>query len=88
MFDDETFDICRYEVGKIVNNNRDTIIVTNDLETANNYYEAAIKKLSPPNDISDNIRFNYNKLIYIKSITLFTIMLIWSIEIILRNLKH
>ena len=36
MFDDETFDICRYEVGKIVNNNRDTIIVTNDLETANN----------------------------------------------------
>ena len=59
MFDDETFDICRYEVGKIVNN-RDTIIVTNDLETANNYYEAAIKKLSPPNDINHTIIFLYD----------------------------
>ena len=60
MFDDETFDICRYEVGKIVNNNRDTIIVTNDLETANNYYEAAIKKLSPPNDVNHTIIFLYD----------------------------
>ena len=60
MFDDETFDICRYEVGKIVNNNRDTIIVTNDLETANNYYEAAIKKSSPPNDVNHTIIFLYD----------------------------
>lgn len=60
MFDDETFDICRYEVGKIVNNNRDTIIVTNDLETANNYYEATIKKLSPPNDVNHTIIFLYD----------------------------
>ena len=60
MFDDETFDICRYEVGKIVNDNRDTIIVTNDLETANNYYEAAIKKLSHPNDINHTIIFLYD----------------------------
>lgn len=60
MFDDETFDICRYEVGKIVNNNRDTIIVTNDLETANNYYEAAIKKFSPSNDVNHTIIFLYD----------------------------
>lgn len=60
MFDDETFDICRYEVGKIVNNNRDTIIVTNDLETANNYYEAAIKKLSSSNDVNHTIIFLYD----------------------------
>ena len=60
MFDDETFDICRYEVGKIINNNRDTIIVTNDLETANNYYEAAIKKLSSSNDVNHTIIFLYD----------------------------
>lgn len=60
MFDDETFDMCRYEVGIIINNNRDTIVVTNDLKTANNYYEAAIKKLSPANDINHTIIFLYD----------------------------
>lgn len=60
MFDDETFDICRYEVGIIINNNRDTIVVTNDLKTANNYYETAIKKLSPANDINHTIIFLYD----------------------------
>lgn len=60
MFDDETFDMCQYEVGTIINNNRDTIVVTNDLETANNYYEAAIKKLSSTNDINHTIIFLYD----------------------------
>lgn len=60
MFDDETFDICRYEVGTIINNNRDTIVVTNDLEIANNYYEATIKKLNSINDISHTIIFLYD----------------------------
>lgn len=41
MFD---FDIYRYEVGSIINNNRNTIIATNDLEVANNYYYANINK--------------------------------------------
>lgn len=60
MFDDEIFDICRYEVGIIINNYRDIIVVTNDLETANNYYEATIKKLSPANDINHTIIFLYD----------------------------
>ena len=60
MLDDETFDICRYEVGIIINNNRDTIVATNDLETANNYYETTIKKLSPANDINHIIIFLYD----------------------------
>lgn len=58
MLDDD--DICRYEVGTIINNNRNIIVVTNDLKTANNYYEAAIKKLSPDDDINHTIVFLYD----------------------------
>lgn len=60
MFEDDSFDMFRYEVGIIVNNNRDTICATNDLETANNFYEAAIKKYSPVNDINHTIIFLYD----------------------------
>lgn len=60
MFEDDSFDMFRYEVGIIVNNNRDTICATNDLETANNFYEAAIKKYSPANDINHTIIFLYD----------------------------
>ena len=60
MFEDDSFDMFRYEVGIIVNNNRDTICATNDLETANNFYEAAIKKYSSANDINHTIIFLYD----------------------------
>ena len=52
MFEDDSFDMFRYEVGIIVNNNRDTICATND--------EAAIKKYSPANDINHTIIFLYD----------------------------
>lgn len=60
MFEDDSFDIFRYEVGIIVNNNRNTICSTNDLEIANNFYEAAIAKYSPSNDINHTIVFLYD----------------------------
>lgn len=60
MFEDDNFDICRYEVGTIINENRNNIISTNDLETANKYYEAAISKLSPNNDEKHVIVFLYD----------------------------
>lgn len=60
MFEDETFAICRYEVGTIINNNRDTILVTDDLKLANKIYERAIKKFSPNNDINHTIVFLYD----------------------------
>ena len=60
MFEDDSFDMFRYEVGIIVNNNRNTICATNDLETANNFYEAAITKYSPANDINHTIVFLYD----------------------------
>lgn len=60
MFEDDSFDMFRYEVGIIVNNNKDTICATNDLETANNFYEAAIKKYSPADDTNHTIIFLYD----------------------------
>lgn len=60
MFEDETLAICRYEVGTIINNNRDTILVTNDLELANRIYEKAIEKFSPNNDVNHTIIFLYD----------------------------
>lgn len=60
MFNDETFDICRYEVGTIINNNRDIIIVTNDLETAKHYYEIIIKRLISYNNVNHIIIFLYD----------------------------
>lgn len=59
MFYDE-FIICKYEVGTIINNNRDTILVTDDLKLANKIYERAIKKFSPNNDINHTIVFLYD----------------------------
>lgn len=56
----ELLDMYRYEVGIIVNNNRDTILVTDDLNTANYYYEKAIKKYSPNNDKNHTIIFLYD----------------------------
>ena len=42
--EDDSLVICKYEVGTIINNNRDTIHVGNDLESANNFYEATVNK--------------------------------------------
>lgn len=36
--------IYRYEIGTIINNNRNTIAATNDLEIANDFYEEAVNK--------------------------------------------
>lgn len=60
LFEDETLDMCQYEVGTIINNNRNTIVVTNDLETATNYYESTIAKFSPANDNNHTIVFLYD----------------------------
>lgn len=60
MIIDETMELCRYEVGTINNNNRDIVLCTNSLEDANRYYEDAIKKFSPPNDINHTIVFLYD----------------------------
>ena len=57
---DELLDMYRYEVGIIVNNNRDTILVTDDLNTANYYYEKTIEKYSPNNDKNHTIIFLYD----------------------------
>lgn len=36
--------IYKYEVGTIINNNRNTICATNDLEVANDFYESTVNK--------------------------------------------
>ena len=63
MFEDDSFDMFRYEVGIIINDNRDTICATDDLEIANNFYEDAIKTYSPTNSNNHAIIFlyDYNK---------------------------
>lgn len=48
MFEDnELFDIRRFEVGAIINNNRYTIKTTNDIEEATIYYEKAVHSYHP-----------------------------------------
>ena len=43
MFEeDDTFNIRRFEVGAIINNNRYIITVANDIDFANNMYQKAI----------------------------------------------
>lgn len=43
MFEeDDTFNIRRFEVGAIINNNRYIITATNDIDFANNMYQKAI----------------------------------------------
>lgn len=62
MFDDDdTFDIRRFEVGAIVNNNRYTVKTTNDIEEATVAYERAV--YSYKNDIDHVIifMFDYDK---------------------------
>lgn len=60
MIIDDTMELCRYEVGTIINNNRVTVLCTNDLEEANRCYEDTIKKFSPSNDINHTIVFLYD----------------------------
>lgn len=57
---DEFLDIYRYEVGVIVNDNRDTVLVTDDLSAANYYYEKTIEKYSINNDENHIIVFIYD----------------------------
>lgn len=59
--DDDTFDIRRFEVGAIVNNNRYTVKTTNDIEEATVTYERAVH--SYKNDIDHVIifMFDYDK---------------------------
>lgn len=59
--DDDTFDIRRFEVGAIVNNNRYTVKTTNDIEEATVAYERAVH--SYKNDIDRVIifMFDYDK---------------------------
>lgn len=61
MIDFNDFNIYRYEVGTIINNNRSTIIVTNDLETAENYYEANINKFNNNKDHVILFIYDYDK---------------------------
>lgn len=58
----DDIEIYKYEVGTIINNNRNTICVSNDLETATYYYEATVKKYN--NNTTDNIviyLYDYDK---------------------------
>lgn len=61
MDDEDILTICRYEVGTIINNNRDTIHVSNDLETANNFYEATINKYWDKHDHVIVFLYDYDK---------------------------
>ena len=59
-------DLYRYEVGTIINENRNTIAVTNSLEAANKLYERVIKDLDDTDhsivyiyDYDKNANINY-----------------------------
>lgn len=52
--------ICRYEVGTIINENRNTIMCTNDLDTATKYYEKIIEKIISKNENAHVIVFLYD----------------------------
>lgn len=54
-------EIYRYEVGTIINNNRDTVCATNDLEIATLYYEATINKYNDKNDHVIVFLYDYDK---------------------------
>ena len=54
-------EIYKYEVGTIINNNRDTICATNDLEIATYYYEAAINRYTDKNDYVIVFLYDYDK---------------------------
>lgn len=57
----DDIEIYQYEVGTIINNNRDTICVTNDLETATYFYEATINKHIDKNDHVIVFLYDYDK---------------------------
>lgn len=59
MEDDIT--IARYEVGKIVNDNRSIVAITNDEETANNYYIAERDKSIDSNSHIIVFIYDYDK---------------------------
>lgn len=59
-------DLYRYEVGTIINENRNTIAITNSLEAANKLYERVIKDLDDTDhsivyiyDYDKNANINY-----------------------------
>ena len=59
-------DLYRYEVGTIINENRNTVAVTNSLEAANKLYERVIKDLDDTDhsivyiyDYDKNTNINY-----------------------------
>lgn len=53
-------EMYRYEVGTIINNNRNTIICTDYLSIANEYYEKTVKKYSSDNNLNHSIVFLYD----------------------------
>lgn len=59
--EDDSLAICRYEVGTIINNNRYTIHVGNDLESANNFYEATVNKYWNKHDHVIVFLYDYDK---------------------------
>lgn len=62
MFDDDDiFDIRRFEVGAIVNNNRYTIKTTNDIEEATVAYERAVHNYKNDTDHVIVFMFDYDK---------------------------
>lgn len=56
----DTFEFHRYEVGIIINNNRTTIMTTNDLTEANYWYELYVNKYNGETNINHNIVFIYD----------------------------
>lgn len=56
----DDIEVFRYEIGIIVNENRNTVCVTNDLETANYVYESTVTKYSKYDDSNHNIVFLYD----------------------------
>lgn len=60
MYEVEDIVIYRYEVVVIINNNRKTVLVTNDLDIANQTYEKCIEKYSPNDDTNHTIILLYD----------------------------
>lgn len=61
MDNEDIMIICRYEVGTFINNNRDTIYVGNDLESANNFYEKTVDKYRDTYDHVIVFLYDYDK---------------------------
>lgn len=62
MFEDDiTFDIRRFEIGVIINNNRYTVKTTNDIEEATEYYEETVHHYSNDNNHVIVFLYDYDK---------------------------